>query len=121
MDLQRIPTRKRIYVSACTASSMTLGGPPSLLQDFFSVPPMRPARKLPLPVYGLFHASHLPLPTLDSIVGHSDLFARPVKGHRSLLSPGSQDDLDVPSLRDLIVRAVCDILQAPLNIDDDIQ
>ena len=100
---------------------MTLSGPPSLLQDFLSLEPLRLARKLPLAIRGLFHAFHLPLLDLDAIIGHSDSFMRPVRAYGSLLNPKLQGDLDVPSLKNLLVRAVKDILQAPLDINDDTQ
>ena len=118
---QHVPSHKRVYMSAYLASSMTLSGPPSFLQEFLSSEPMRLSRKLSIPIYGPFHASHLPLPDLDAIIGHSDLFQRSVKGYGSLLHPRLQDDSDVPSLRNLLLRAVHDILQKPLAIDDDIQ
>ena len=119
MESQYIPTHKEIYISAYSASSMTLSRPPSFLRDFLSLEPMCLARNLPLHIYGLFHASHLPSPEVYAIVGQSDLFDRPVRTYGSLLRPKLQSDLDVPSLRELLVRAVSDILQAPLNIDDD--
>ena len=82
---------------------------------------MRPARKLPLPIYGLFHASHLLLPGLYAIIGQSDLFDRPVRRYESLLRPKLQSDSDAPSLRDILECAVSEILQAPLNIEDDVR
>lgn len=82
---------------------------------------MRPARKLPLPIYGLFHASHLLLPGLDAIIGSSELFDRPVRNCGFLLRPKLQSDSDSPSLRELLERAVSEILQAPLDMDDDVQ
>ena len=100
---------------------MTLSGPPSSLQDFLSSGHMRPARKLQLPIYGLFHASHLLLPDVYAIVGRSDLFDRPVRDHRRLLHPRFQNDTDVPSLGELLVRAVSDIFRTPLDIDDDMR
>ena len=82
---------------------------------------MRLARKLPLPIYGSFHAPHLPLPDLYAIIGESELLDRPVRTFDSLLHPRLQGHLDVVSLRELLIRGVGDILQAPLNIDDDTQ
>lgn len=79
------------------------------------------ARKLPLPIYGLLHASHLLLPEVHAIIGHSELLDRPVRNHKSLLLPETQSDVDEPSLRQLLVRAVSDIFQAPLNLDDNIK
>ncbi|KAL8785194.1 MAG: hypothetical protein Q9195_008727 [Heterodermia aff. obscurata] len=99
--------------------SMTLSGPPSFLQDFLSSEPIRLARKLPLPIYGPFHAPHLQLLHVDAIIGESEFFERPVEKYQSLLRPNLQVDSSAPSLRQLLVRAVGDILQVPLDIDDD--
>ena len=110
-----------IYISACSASSLTLSGPPSLLQEFLALELFNLVRKLPLPIYGLFHASHLDLPEVDSIVGHSNLLDRNVESHGSLLHPNLHCESKNVSLRELLVHAINDIFRTPLDFEVDIQ
>ena len=79
------------------------------------------ARNVALPVYGLYHASHLPLPDLDAIVCQSYLLDRPSRSHGSLLRPKWQSSARIPSLREVLLRSVGDILQEPLDLEDDAQ
>ena len=118
---RRLPTLKQVYISAHSLSSTTLSGPPSILQAFLSTGPLRTTRKLPLPIYGAFHASHLPLldSDLDEIVGDSPLLDRIVSTVDTVLVRPRA--LPHPSLRSLLHSAVREILQEPLDLDQDIQ
>lgn len=116
-----IPINKLVYVSAHSTSSITLSGPPSLLRDFLSSEPMHVARKLPHPIHGLFHASHLPLPEPHAIIGRSGFLERRVRNHKTLLRSTAEDVLEVPLLKELLIRAVNGIFQRPLDINDDVR
>ncbi|KAI1377814.1 hypothetical protein F4677DRAFT_413633 [Hypoxylon crocopeplum] len=117
-DSRFLPDVKHIYISAHSASSVTLSGPPTLLQAFLSSGALRAARKLPLPIYGAYHAKHLPLPDLDYIMGDSPLLKRPVPARGSLLHPKTTQS---QSFRELLQLALQEILQQPLDLDDDIR
>ncbi|KAI1130878.1 hypothetical protein F5Y10DRAFT_288595 [Nemania abortiva] len=117
-DSRLLPKLKHIYISAHSASSVTLSGPPTLLQVFLSSGTPRAARKLPLPIYGAYHAKHLPLPNIDYIIGDSPLLSRPVQDTGSLLHPKATKS---QSFRELLQLALQEILQQPLDLDDDIR
>ncbi|KAJ3578716.1 hypothetical protein NPX13_g1854 [Xylaria arbuscula] len=112
-----LPDIKHIYISAKSASSVTLSGPPALLEAFLSTEPLRNSRRLLLPIYGAYHATHLPLPDLDYILGDSPFLGRRVNDNRSLLCLRTTEDR---SLRESLRSVLQQILQEPLNIDDDI-
>ncbi|XXH01795.1 hypothetical protein Hte_008156 [Hypoxylon texense] len=117
-DSRHLPVLKHVYISAHSASSVTLSGPPTLLQTFLSSGTLRVARKLPLPIYGAYHAKHLPLPDLEYIMGDSLLLERPVTASESLLHPRMTQP---QSFRELLRLTLQEILQQPLDIDDDIR
>lgn len=110
-----IPGLKRVYVSAYSASSVTLSGPPTLLQAFISSGTLRAARKLPLPIYGAYHAEHLPLPDLDYIMGDSPLLERPVQATGSILHPKTTQPQPFRELLQLVLQ---EVLQQPLDLDN---
>ncbi|KAI0877071.1 hypothetical protein GGS24DRAFT_512251 [Hypoxylon argillaceum] len=114
-DSRIIPGLKRVYVSAYSASSVTLSGPPTLLQAFISSGTLRAARKLPLPIYGAYHAEHLPLPDLDYIMGDSPLLERPVQATGSILHPKTTQPQPFRELLQLVLQ---DVLQQPLDLDN---
>ncbi|KAJ2977077.1 hypothetical protein NUW58_g7919 [Xylaria curta] len=115
---QFLPELKHVYISAHSASSVTLSGPPTLLQAFLSSGTLRAARKLPLPIYGAYHAKHLPLPDLDYIMGDSPLLGRPVPASGSLLHPNMTQS---QSFRELLQLSLQEIMQQPLDLDDDVR
>ncbi|KAK2593654.1 hypothetical protein QQS21_008658 [Conoideocrella luteorostrata] len=113
-DRMNPPKVKQVYISGHSASSVTVSGPPTLLEAFLSQGTLRNARTLPLPIYGAFHAKHLPLPDLDSLIGTSPVFDRPVPDSRSLLH------LDMPTstrVRDTLRLALSEMFQHRLNLD----
>ncbi|KAI1178437.1 hypothetical protein F4777DRAFT_96275 [Nemania sp. FL0916] len=113
-----LPDIKHVYISALSASSVTLSGPPTLLQAFLSSGALSTARQLPLPIYGAYHAAHLPLPDLDYIVGDSSLLKRPFSASESLLHPLTTQP---QSFRDVLQLALQEILRQPLDLDDDLR
>lgn len=95
-----------------------MSGPPTLLQAFLSSEHLRTARKLLLPIYGAFHAEHLPLPDLDSIIGDSPHLGRLVQSNTSLLH---SDNAQPQVLRELLRRELGELLQQPLDIENVVQ
>ncbi|KAI8635444.1 hypothetical protein F5Y19DRAFT_407791 [Xylariaceae sp. FL1651] len=113
-----LPDLKHVYISARSASSVTLSGPPTLLQAFLSSGTLHTARKLHLPIYGAYHAKHLPLLDLNYIMGDSPLLERSVPASRSLVHPKTTQ---AQSFRELLQLVLQEILQQPLDLDDDIR
>ncbi|KAI0509542.1 hypothetical protein F5B22DRAFT_325952 [Xylaria bambusicola] len=113
-----LPDVKHIYVSAHSASSVTLSGPPTLLREFISSEALRSSRRLTLPIYGAYHAKHLSLPDLDYIMGDSPLLERPVACGGLLLRARIAQ---TQSFRELLRLTLQDILQQPIDIDEQIQ
>ncbi|KAI0974689.1 hypothetical protein F4678DRAFT_485714 [Xylaria arbuscula] len=115
---QHLPDLKHVYVSAHSTSSVTLSGPPTLLQAFLSSGTLSAVRRLPLPIYGAYHAKHLPLPDLDDIIGDSPLLERPCHASGWLLDPETNNP---QSFRELLRLALYKILQQPIDLDNVIQ
>ncbi|KAF2877122.1 hypothetical protein BDV95DRAFT_644000 [Massariosphaeria phaeospora] len=116
---QNIPAYKRVYISAQSSAGITLSGPPTILQSFFeNSQAMKAVPKLTMPIYGSFHASHLPLPNVEGIVGNSEFWKRPITGdmRKSLLLPSSTGE-DQNTLHELLISAVTDILQNPIDFE----
>ncbi|KAI0433456.1 hypothetical protein F5Y09DRAFT_298970 [Xylaria sp. FL1042] len=117
-DSRLLPDLKHVYVSAHSASSLTLSGPPTLLRAFLSSRTFCAARKLPLPIYGAYHAEHLPLPDLDYIIGDSPLLERLFPASGLLLQARATQP---QSFREILRLTLQEILQKPLDLDDDIR
>ncbi|KAK5630376.1 hypothetical protein RRF57_006091 [Xylaria bambusicola] len=113
-----LPDVKHIYISAHSASSVTLSGPPTLLREFLSSEALRSSRRLTLPIYGAYHAKHLSLPDLDYIMGDSPLLERPVACNGLLLRAQTAQ---TQSFRELLRLTLQEILQQPLDIDEKIR
>lgn len=58
---QNIPPLKSAYISAVTATSCTISGPPSTIDALRSSPALRQHRLIPLYLVSPFHGSHLPV------------------------------------------------------------
>lgn len=57
--LQVIPTSNQAYISASSSTSVTISGPPSILEQLFQFAPAFSSDRLGLPVSGPYHAPHL--------------------------------------------------------------
>ncbi|KAI1292422.1 hypothetical protein F5Y03DRAFT_375883 [Xylaria venustula] len=117
-DSRHLPDMKHVYVSAHSASSVTLSGPPTLLQAFLTSGTLSAVRRLPLPIYGAYHARHLPLPDIDGIIGDSPLLERPCQPSVWLHDPETNNS---QSFRELLRLALYEILQKPIDLDNTIQ
>ena len=56
----RIPTSGQAYISAVSGAALTISGPPATTRRLFrESPTLAKAHRVPIPVYGPYHASHL--------------------------------------------------------------
>ncbi|KAK0703919.1 hypothetical protein B0T26DRAFT_681541 [Lasiosphaeria miniovina] len=112
------PVHKQLYVSAETASSATVSGPPSVLSAFVSTCAAAGFRTARLPVYGAFHAAHLPAPsaeTVAAVIGASPVLDAPVPPGTVLVDPGTGQPYGASqTLRGLLQHALAHILQHEL-------
>jgi len=116
-DDQNIPPYKVPYISAVSDSAITLSGPPSILNRFLTRnATLRSCVVLPLPIYGAFHAPHLPRLDIKSIVGPSETWDRAIPQNlkNSLVIGTSLGDRH-KTLRDIVTEAISNILHQPLD------
>jgi acyl transferase domain-containing protein/acyl carrier protein len=117
---QALPAHKTVFISAQSEAGVTLTGPPSILNRYLEETACgKVLQKRILPIYGLFHAPHLPLPDLDTILGSSKIWDRRntlVVQPTLILSSGhlSKDGND--TLRELLSGVLTDILRSPLDL-----
>ena len=96
----------------------TVSGPPSSLHLLLNhgSGELRSATPLKSSLSGPYHASHLPLPALDSILGESKFLDRHLNPESHLLSTSSGNCFTgCHDVRTLIKKCLVDILQLPLD------
>ncbi|KAK4497034.1 hypothetical protein PRZ48_011483 [Zasmidium cellare] len=54
-----IPQSNQAYVSAVSTMAITVSGPPATVERFFKEGPLSQNNRVPIPVYGPYHAEHL--------------------------------------------------------------
>lgn len=69
-DAQALPLHRSLYISAVLPASLTVSGPPSILQSFLDATPQITHVKLSLGAP--FHAPHLPNPLNETLLGLQD-------------------------------------------------
>jgi acyl transferase domain-containing protein/acyl carrier protein len=118
---QALPVHKTVFIGAQSEAGLTLTGPPSVLNRFLEETVcMKVLQKRTLPIYGLFHAPHLPLPDLPTILGVSDLWNRqtaPAVQSSLILSSCNLSNAGDNTLRELLSVVITDILRQPLDLN----
>ncbi|KAK4176239.1 hypothetical protein QBC36DRAFT_352777 [Triangularia setosa] len=106
----------RVYISAESLNSLTISGPPSTTETFFSTASiLQGCKRVPLPITAAFHANHLQPIQLTSLfkdIGPGVL-QRTVQ-HHLLLSPSSGLPYKGSNFGELLVEILEDILQDPI-------
>ncbi|TDZ38248.1 Non-reducing polyketide synthase terA [Colletotrichum spinosum] len=105
---------RHIYVSSESRSTLTLSGPPSVLQSFLSSTAMYGVRSTSLPIYTAFHASHLAAPDVGAIIGTSPVFTARIPQGTTLFSPTTGSAYDGETLYEFLRQALHDIFQEKL-------
>ncbi|GAP86286.2 putative polyketide synthase [Rosellinia necatrix] len=108
---------RNAYISAEGASSITVSGPPSTLNDLFSQnTPFFHARRFPLPIFSAFHAEHLSIVSGERIIKgfNNKILHTPVQ-HSKLLSPSSGQPYIGATFGDILLEVINEILQIPIN------
>ncbi|KAI1498991.1 hypothetical protein F5X99DRAFT_420173 [Biscogniauxia marginata] len=110
---------KRAYISSQCNSSITVSGPPHTLSRLCSqVPLFKTCRWVPLPIYSAFHAGHLqPVSWTRLTEGLSDGLLNLRLQHPAIISPSSGQSYAGANFSDLLVQAIDDILQVPINLE----
>lgn len=109
------PVHKQIYVSSETSSNIVISGPPSVLTEFVSSCSASGSfRCSRLPIFGAFHAKHLPSPNTESIIGTSDFLSLPVPTGTQLIDPSSGSQYHGATLKDLLKEVLEHIFQRQL-------
>ncbi|KAK4464770.1 hypothetical protein QBC42DRAFT_220122 [Cladorrhinum samala] len=107
------------YLSAVSATSATISGPPSTIKHLFeTVPLFQGVKRIPLPISAAFHASHLPQIPQWKIIGSlsQSLLRLPIQ-HRLLISPSSGLPFAGTTFGEVLVDILEDVLQAPIVFD----
>lgn len=110
------------YLSAVSATSATVSGPPSTTRHLFETVPLlqgcRAVKRIPLPISAAFHACHLPqIPQRKIISVLSQSLLRMSIQHRLLISPSSGLPFAGSTFGEVLVEIVEDILQNPIVFD----
>lgn len=111
------PLHRSVYISAESKSSITISGPPSVLEKFLSSSETELRdRKHNIPVFAAYHAIHLGQVDVHQIVGDSPLFELQLAQNACLFSTSSGMRYSATNLRELLQQAVNDILRFPLYV-----
>ncbi|KAF7196198.1 Non-reducing polyketide synthase 1 [Pseudocercospora fuligena] len=54
-----IPQSNQAYISAVSVMAITISGPPTTVERFFQEGPLSQNNRVPIPIYGPYHAEHL--------------------------------------------------------------
>lgn len=117
---QGIPLAAQVYVSAITANSVAVSGPPPTLQSLFSSEHAPGQKRIPIPVNGPYHAPHLhSTANIEQILrldGSDDsLLLATSAPQYSVISPTSGAPYTETTTRSLLISVVHDILNEPLQ------
>ncbi|KAH8601091.1 PKS16 protein [Bisporella sp. PMI_857] len=120
LKVHAVPSHRKPYISAVSATSITFSGPPSILDLFFSeMFPQLPT--FSLPISAAFHAPHLCPPDIDSIInasGAGSIFQKYTLEDVEFLSPTSGLRYTSQNLSELLSHMISDIFQ---NCIDSVQ
>jgi hypothetical protein len=109
------PIHKRAYISSETLTNVVVSGPPSVLTEFVSTCSASGGfRCSRLPIFGAFHAKHLPAPITESIIGSSTFLSVPVPAGTRLIDPSSGTQYSGETLHELLQDVVEHIFQRQL-------
>lgn len=116
-ELQIIPYSKQAYISAVTARSLTVSGPPSTLHNLSElVSETRGIRQIHLPIHGPYHASHIYSPKrLDEILQPFCEMLTPYRPKVPLVSSFTGCPIPATTAFQLAETAVEEILRKPLD------
>ncbi|KAK4167951.1 putative polyketide synthase [Cladorrhinum sp. PSN259] len=111
------------FLSAESAGSATVSGPPSTTKHLFeAVPLFQRCKRIPLPISAAFHAEHLPPISRVRTYG---ILSQPLLGlsvqHRLLISPSSGVPLRGNTFGDLLAEVADEIFQKPILFESYIQ
>ncbi|KAK4198880.1 putative polyketide synthase [Triangularia verruculosa] len=108
----------RVYVSADSANSVTISGPPSTTEVFFtSNSILQNCKRISLPITAAFHAGHLqPIQSTALLKNVSPSLLDKTIQHPSLISSCSGLPYQGSTFGDLLVEILHDILQAPISL-----
>jgi hypothetical protein len=103
-----------VYISAESPLSLTVSGPPALLERFITHPKLSGWKKARLPVFAAFHAPHLPRVDSASLIDSSILLAGSVPENTALFSCSTGTPYSGITLAELFPHIVADILENKL-------
>ena len=135
-DNTRLVQSKKAYVSAENASSVTISGPPSVTSQLFQQSSqLRDRKRIPLPIFAAYHATHLkPIPFSKMVC---DIDNRLLEGkaasvfrelldrltcfkvqvqHPLIVSPVSAGPYSGRNFSELLEEVLYDILQSPIAL-----
>jgi hypothetical protein len=109
------PAHKQIYVSSETSSNIVVSGPPSVLTEFVSsCSASGGLRCSRLPIFGAFHAKHLPSPKTESVIGSSDYLSLPIPPGTQVIDPSSGSQYQAATFKHLLKEVLDHIFQRQL-------
>ncbi|KAJ5174236.1 Acyl transferase/acyl hydrolase/lysophospholipase [Penicillium canariense] len=107
---------QKVYISAQSASSVTISGPPSYTRELLRQESVFQGRKtIPLPIAAAFHAEHLnAVPWKKLTQTCIDALFKTFRPNIPLISPSSGLPYAADNLSELLIQVVDDILQQPI-------
>ncbi|KAK0667056.1 putative polyketide synthase [Cercophora samala] len=110
-----IPSRQ-VYISAESPNSVTISGPPSATEAFFSTTSVfKECKRILLPITAAFHAQHLqPIPPASLLQQHNPSILSKSVQHRFLVSPYSGLPYHGTTFGQILVEVLDDILLHPI-------
>ena len=121
---QAFPHCNHPYISAFTADSVTISGPSATLKQLWESSAASTSKRVPLPIYGPYHAPHLHRDVdINGILCSSDpRRSRTLANYRlalPLISTSSGNCFDMSSDALTVLAAVInDVLSEPLKLQD---
>ncbi|KAF1977949.1 ketoacyl-synt-domain-containing protein [Bimuria novae-zelandiae CBS 107.79] len=112
-----IALHRHLYISASGHHTVTISGPPSVLQLFLGThDSLVQARALP--ARAAFHAPHLALPPVDAILGKSNFLDLQVSEDALVLIGSSPITSSGPqTVKHVLEKVIVDILSSPVDLD----
>ncbi|KAK3994996.1 putative polyketide synthase [Cladorrhinum sp. PSN332] len=118
-DSSVLEPSQSVYISAKSATSATISGPPSVTRLLFDrTPLLQRCKKIPLPISAAFHAGHL------SPISHHrwhGIMSQPLLQtsvqHRLLISPSSGTQFTGNTFGEILAEILEDIFQKPIVFD----
>lgn len=110
------PPGSRVYISAESASNMTVSGPPSVLSRFVASASLAGLKKLKLPVFAAFHAPHLPQPDAAWLMAAAPptLLSRRLADAATLISCSTAQPYAGETVSDVFPQVVADVFENKL-------